>query len=144
MGEKQHDPEVSMTNDAHGSNSSSSASKRDCSGEETVRTWVKEGQEKGNINNKLRNPLSELTREELLRDVEEFAVEKGLTHILDNLKKGALIAQDPKSFESLEDLSEDEKEVLRREKTHRWHQPFMMYFMTSMLTSWNKFKNRWG
>lgn len=138
MGEKHNDPEVSRTSDTNGSNSSLSESKRDGLQEETARAWVNETQEKGNINNKLRNPLSGFSREELLRDVEKFALEKGLTHILDELKKGALIAQDPRAFDSLEDLDENEKELLRREKTHRWHQPFMMYFMTSMSMFRNK------
>lgn len=80
---------------------------------------------------KQKNPLAGLTKEELMADVEAFAREKDLEHILDDLKKGALVAQDPKAFESLDELSEEEKELLRRETTHKWHQPFMMYFMTS-------------
>lgn len=79
---------------------------------------------------KLRNPLADLSKDELFADVETFAREKGLEDILGDLKKGALVAQDPKTFESLEELSESEKELLRREKTHRWSQPFMLYFMT--------------
>ncbi|ODM15614.1 hypothetical protein SI65_08848 [Aspergillus cristatus] len=79
---------------------------------------------------KQKNPLAGLTKEELMADVEAFAREKDLEHILDDLKKGALVAQDPKAFESLDELSEVEKELLRRETTHKWHQPFMMYFMT--------------
>lgn len=80
---------------------------------------------------KQKNPLAGLTKEELMADVEVFAREKYLEPILDDLKKGALVAQDPKAFESLDELSEEEKELLRRETTHKWHQPFMMYFMTS-------------
>ena len=78
-----------------------------------------------------KNPLASLTRDELFRDVELFAREKNLEHIVDELKRGALVAQDPKSFEELQELSEGEKELLRREKTPRWSQPFMMYFITS-------------
>ncbi|OOF91455.1 hypothetical protein ASPCADRAFT_134452 [Aspergillus carbonarius ITEM 5010] len=77
-----------------------------------------------------KNPLASLTRDELFRDVELFAREKNLEHIVDELKRGALVAQDPKSFEELQELSEGEKELLRREKTPRWSQPFMMYFIT--------------
>ncbi|KAI1906800.1 hypothetical protein LOZ12_000944 [Ophidiomyces ophidiicola] len=126
MGEKAHDPEVNPTNEG-GQGSKSSASVEKVSADENARAWVKEG---AVVNNKLRNPLSGLSRDELFRDVEEFAEEKGLVDILDDLKKGALVAQDPKSFETLEELSTEEKDILRREKTHRWHQPFMMYFMT--------------
>lgn len=81
--------------------------------------------------NKQKNPLAGLTKDELLADVEAFAQEKNLGHILDDLKRGALVAQDPKRFESLSELSDNEKALLRREKTHKWTQPFMMYFMTS-------------
>lgn len=80
---------------------------------------------------KLRNPLAILTKAELFRDVEQFAMEKDLMHIVDDLKKGALISQNPKGFEGIEELSEEEKESIRHERTHRWDQTFMMYFMTS-------------
>ncbi|KAL1960586.1 hypothetical protein VTO42DRAFT_7165 [Malbranchea cinnamomea] len=85
---------------------------------------------KDDAHTKLRNPLAALSREELLQDVEEFAQEKNMMHILDDLKKGALIAQDPKNFENLSELSEEEKASIRHERTHRWDQTFMMYFMT--------------
>ena len=47
--------------------------------------------------------------------------------ILTFLKKGALVAQDPSSFETIEELDEDEKVSLRREVTHRWSQPRVLY-----------------
>lgn len=101
-----------------------------------ARDWAHEPKPKQGkdaaLKNKLHNPLAAFSRDELFRDVEQFAHEKGLVDILPDLRKGAVIAQDPKIFESLEDLTEEDKNILRREKTHRWHQPFMMYFMTSM------------
>lgn len=80
---------------------------------------------------KARNPLAEFTKEELFADVEAFAQEKDLMFALEDLKKGALVAKDPNTIEELSELSEEEKESIRREKTHRWSQPFMLYFMTS-------------
>lgn len=80
---------------------------------------------------KLRNPLADFSKEELFADVEAFAQEKDLMFAIDDLKKGALIAQDPNVFEALDELSEPEKAIIRREQTHRWSQPFMLYFMTS-------------
>lgn len=85
------------------------------------------------VSAKLKNPLAGFTREELMADVEKFANEKELQDILPMLKKGAFIAQDPKRFEQVEDLDPNEREWLRMEKTHRWKQPWMMYFMTSKL-----------
>ena len=82
---------------------------------------------------KLKNPLAGMTKSELLADVEAFAKEKGLEDVLPLLQRGALVAQDPKNFENVTELSEDEKQWLRMETTHRWKQPWMMYFMTSKL-----------
>ncbi|KAL4992674.1 hypothetical protein BDW68DRAFT_173062 [Aspergillus falconensis] len=110
----------------------------DCSGPgkgygEVAREWAhdtKPRDEETALKTKLHNPLAVLTREQLLKDVEQFAREKDLENILPELRKGALVAQNPRIFEDLPDLSEEDKNFLRREKTHRWHQPFMMYFMT--------------
>ncbi|KAB8342805.1 hypothetical protein FH972_022403 [Carpinus fangiana] len=82
------------------------------------------------VSAKLENPLAGMTREELMEDVEKFAKEKDLVFALDDLKKGALLAQKPKLFETMDGLDETDREILRREKTHRWSQPWMMYCMT--------------
>jgi len=82
------------------------------------------------VSAKLKNPLSGFSKEELMEDVERFAKEKGLEDILDLLRKGALIAQDPKRFEEVEGLDDNERQCFQLEKTKRWHQPVMMYWMT--------------
>lgn len=135
MGEKPVDPEAPALT-SHRDESVASIDKRGSSSNgETAREWTedlkKSSTEPVTTATKQKNPLAGLTREELFRDVEEFAREKELEHIVEELKRGALVAQDPKAFEQLTELSEVEKELLRREKTHRWNQPFMMYFMTS-------------
>lgn len=48
-----------------------------------------------NADAKLSNPLRGIPRDRLLSEVEIFARERGLTHILPDLRKGALVAQDP-------------------------------------------------
>ncbi|CEL10457.1 Putative Sugar porter (SP) family MFS transporter [Aspergillus calidoustus] len=130
MVEKKYD--IEAPEQSHHIESSSSAEKSDA---EVARQWTddikrKPEPEAVTSTTKQKNPLAGLTTEELFQDVEKFAREKDLEHILPDLKKGALVAQDPKRFEDLSDLTEEDKEFLRREKTHRWHQPFMMYFMT--------------
>ena len=50
------------------------------------------------------------------------------------LKKGALVAQDPPSFEMIEELDEDDRVALRREITHKWSQPRVLY-LTIILCS---------
>jgi hypothetical protein len=46
-------------------------------------------------NAKLANPLQGIPREQLLREVDAFAEEKDLKHITNELRKGALVAQNP-------------------------------------------------
>lgn len=78
--------------------------------------------------NRIKNPLAGIPRETLLRDVEEFARENDLTDIVDMLKRGALVAQDPPNFESVEGITEDEKDAIRNEVLHKWRQPKALYF----------------
>lgn len=81
---------------------------------------------------KLRNPLAGLSEEQVLADVESWCTEKGLQQDLDAFRKGALIArvgQREDGFEYVDSLSTEEKDVLRREISHRWSQPFMLYFL---------------
>ncbi|KAF5849304.1 hypothetical protein GGP41_006223 [Bipolaris sorokiniana] len=81
---------------------------------------------------KLRNPLAGLSEEQVLADVEAWCTEKGLQDDLDSFRKGALIArvgQREDGFEYVNALSAEEKDVLRREASHRWSQPFMLYFL---------------
>lgn len=65
-----------------------------------------------------------IPKDKLLRQVEEFAREKDLGDIELLLKKGALLAQNPKEFESLHELDEGDREAIRRETTREF---FVMY-----------------
>ncbi|KAL1953441.1 hypothetical protein VTO42DRAFT_2819 [Malbranchea cinnamomea] len=80
-----------------------------------------------NTTGEIRNPLTGIPKDQLLQDVEQFAQEKDMTDILPLLKKGALVAQSPRDFESLEELDENEKQVLRDEVLHRWRHPWALY-----------------
>jgi len=80
-----------------------------------------------NISAKIRNPLAGIPRATLMKQVEMFATEQGLTDITPLLQKGALVAQDPARFEHLTELDEQERDVLREERTHKWRQPFALY-----------------
>lgn len=44
------------------------------------------------------------------------------------LQKGALVAQDPPAFESIEELDDHERDALRNEVLHKWRQPVALYF----------------
>ncbi|KAI0633858.1 hypothetical protein C8Q77DRAFT_819219 [Trametes polyzona] len=78
---------------------------------------------------KLANPLTGIPHDQLMEDAATFAKTHGLGHLEEEFRKGALVAQDPTAFESLTQLDEEDKEVLRRELTHRWSQPLQLYWL---------------
>lgn len=83
-----------------------------------------------NLDAKIRNPLAGIPREQLLADVEDFAGNNNLNEHVALLRKGALVAQDPASFEDIqgeEALSEAEIYALKREITHKWSVPMTLY-----------------
>lgn len=77
---------------------------------------------------RIKNPLSDIPKDKLLDDVEHFARENDLMDILPHMNKGALVAKSPRDFESLEELDEADKEVLRNEVLHRWRLPWALYY----------------
>ncbi|KAI0778880.1 hypothetical protein BD413DRAFT_464840 [Trametes elegans] len=78
---------------------------------------------------KLANPLTGIPHDQLVQDAADFAKLHGLDRFEQEFRKGALVAQDPAAFETLADLDEDDKAVLRRESTHRWAQPKQLYYL---------------
>lgn len=72
-----------------------------------------------NASTRIKNPLAGIPRQRLLQNVEEFAQQHDLTHITDVLKRGALVAQDPANFDTVEGLQDDEREALRNEVVHK-------------------------
>ncbi|KIM20111.1 hypothetical protein M408DRAFT_309162 [Serendipita vermifera MAFF 305830] len=84
------------------------------------------------INAKLANPLAGKSKAEIIADVNEFTREYHLDELAATFRKGALVAANPQGFEELEELDEEDKIVLRRETTHRWHQPKDLYFLVAL------------
>ncbi|KAF9071032.1 hypothetical protein BDP27DRAFT_1322661 [Rhodocollybia butyracea] len=78
---------------------------------------------------KLANPLADIPHEQLMEDAKIFAETHGLEDLVIEFQKGALVAQDPSQFESLTQLDEEDKNVFRREITHKWDQPKMLYYL---------------
>lgn len=84
------------------------------------------------VSAQLRNPLAGKTESDVLRDVDQFVTEKGLDEFREDFQKGALLARVVNregGFEHVTQINEEEKEILRYEQTHRWKQPFMLYFL---------------
>ncbi|GAB7361778.1 hypothetical protein MBLNU230_g1822t1 [Neophaeotheca triangularis] len=81
---------------------------------------------------KLQNPLSGMSEEDVLRDVDEFVDGKGLQEHREDFHLGALLArmgQHDRAFEEMDSISEEHKEQLRFELAHKWKQPFTLYFL---------------
>jgi sugar porter (SP) family MFS transporter len=80
-----------------------------------------------NVNARIQNPLHGIPKAKLLSQVEQFAREKGMEEQLAMLKKGALLAQNPKTFEDIPELDEEDRQIIREEVTHKWRQPKALY-----------------
>lgn len=79
-----------------------------------------------NLEARIRNPLEGIPKAQLMRNVELWAEEKGLTEHIPVLRKGALVAQNPSGIRLIdgdEKLTERELQVLDDEITHRWRMP---------------------
>lgn len=87
--------------------------------------------ERNHLNAVFENPLAGIPREQLFKQVEEFCHQWGLMSDLETFKKGALISQSPESATTLPELSDFEREALEREHTHKWSQPWQLYFLAS-------------
>lgn len=82
-----------------------------------------------NANAVLANPLEGIPQEKLMANAARFARKHDMEYLIEDFQKGALVAQDPPAFESLSQLNEDDKILLRREITHRWDQPWELYYL---------------
>ncbi|KPI43785.1 putative polyol transporter 2 [Cyphellophora attinorum] len=85
-----------------------------------------------NLTGEIRNPLANVSREQLMADVDDYAGKNDLNDILPILRKAALVAQNPAGFEEMPELDDDERDHLRDEVTHRWRHPKMLYFTIIM------------
>jgi hypothetical protein len=69
---------------------------------------------------RIQNPLYGITKDALMAQVEAFVREQGLEEDESTFKKGALLAQKPQEFESMLELDEADKEIIRRETTRSY------------------------
>ncbi|KAK1478476.1 hypothetical protein CCUS01_04821 [Colletotrichum cuscutae] len=82
-----------------------------------------------NLEGEIKNPLKGIPKAQLLEQVTAYHRKHELPEdILPLLKKGALVAQNPALFESIEELDEAERDALRQEVTHRWKHPWALYY----------------
>ena len=79
---------------------------------------------------RIKNPLKGIPYDQLMRDVEAFAEEKGLQDHIRVLRKGALVAQNPETYgEDItgpDALDDAETTALRNEVEHKWRMPWRL------------------
>ncbi|KAJ9649279.1 hypothetical protein H2199_000054 [Coniosporium tulheliwenetii] len=86
------------------------------------------------LNAKLANPLAGYTYDELRKMGCRYAMDYALAEPEDvrAFEIGAMLAQDPTKYDSLthdEAITEEEKQVLRKEYESRWSQPRLLYLV---------------
>ncbi|CAG8384632.1 unnamed protein product [Penicillium salamii] len=90
--------------------------------------------ERRNINAKLSNPLAGLSHTELRIQGRAFAEfhDMGDETDIRAFELGAVLAQSPERYADITDLTNLEKQVLRRELTNKWAQPWKMYAVIAL------------
>jgi hypothetical protein len=86
---------------------------------------------------RIQNPLAGISKASLLQDVNDFASKHGLLDVLPLLRKGALVAQDPNSYDEIggaETLDDSEVDALRDEVLHKWKQSSSLYITVIMVS----------
>ncbi|KAK9459722.1 uncharacterized protein V1516DRAFT_687450 [Lipomyces oligophaga] len=91
-----------------------------------------------NTEAKIENPLAGISQEQLLRDVDEFAVAYGLVDIKDLLRKGVLVAQTPSAIDHIRELNDEDREALHNETAHRWRLPKTLYMTIAQFKVWDQ------
>jgi hypothetical protein len=74
------------------------------------------------------NILHGVPQDALYSAVEAFTAEHGLQDSVQAFKKGALVAQKPHDFDTINELTTEDKEALRYEVDHKWRQTGPLYF----------------
>lgn len=87
-----------------------------------------------NATGEIKNPLAGIPKDQLLKNVKEFANANELQDIEPLLIKGALVAQSPSRLDAIHELDDADREVIINEVAHKWRQPKALY-MTIFLNS---------
>ncbi|KAM3511860.1 hypothetical protein MY11210_004478 [Beauveria gryllotalpidicola] len=87
------------------------------------------------LESRIRNPLDGIPRDELMRNVDDFARSRGLSEHMSILRKGALVAQNPTDIHQIdgdEALTAEELAVLDRESKSKWTMPARLFWTIAM------------
>ncbi|KAJ5242443.1 uncharacterized protein N7469_000770 [Penicillium citrinum] len=78
--------------------------------------------------NIVENPLTRISAEQAALDARQFAETHGMSEHVDLFARAAKVARDPKTFDELPDLLDDERAALEYERAHKWHGPWMLWY----------------
>ncbi|KAJ6258861.1 hypothetical protein Dda_5756 [Drechslerella dactyloides] len=81
------------------------------------------------VSKKLENPLYDIPQSKLISLAEEFVQNNGLDEDKELFIRAALVAQNPRDYSSVPGLTDEEKEWIGMETTHKWHHPWQLYFL---------------
>ncbi|KAF4552812.1 Sugar (and other) transporter-like protein 15 [Elsinoe fawcettii] len=82
--------------------------------------------------NIVQNPLKRTTRSQAATNAENFAKDNGLAEHAALFGRAALVARDPDTFESIAELTEEERNALIYEREHKWHGPTMLWYSIAL------------
>ncbi|KAH8901242.1 sugar transporter-like protein [Thozetella sp. PMI_491] len=78
--------------------------------------------------NIVENPLKRVSPEQVVLDAQAFAESHQLAEHAALFGRAALVARDPTAFEMLGDIDEQERDALRYERDHKWHNTRTLWF----------------
>ena len=84
------------------------------------------------LNAMFENPLGNMPKDQLMKDVDEFCAKYELQQYNEVFRKGALVAQSPHDIQSIQELDDTDRWHLEREHTHKWRQPKTLYYLVIM------------
>ncbi|KAI5239125.1 hypothetical protein E4T43_06885 [Aureobasidium subglaciale] len=79
------------------------------------------------VDNPLRRP-KRTNKEQTVLDARTFAESHGMAEDAALFGRAALVARDPERFETIPDLTEEERAALIYERDHKWHGPKMLWY----------------
>jgi hypothetical protein len=72
------------------------------------------------------------SKEQVVVDARAFAQSHDMSEHVDLFQRAALVAREPKAFEFITELDEQERIALAYERDHKWHGPFMLWYAISL------------
>jgi hypothetical protein len=72
------------------------------------------------------------SKEQVIADARAFAQSHDMSEHAELFARAALVAREPKAFEFITELDEQERTVLAYERDHKWHGPFMLWYSISL------------